>query len=291
FLYCLEVARKQGIVLDPETDSKDMAMLDFASEDAKKELSTQGRTFLTCVLAGKSFELEISQETFEGLTQVPSDSILELVQQSLERAELSCDDIDSVVFVGGGSRSPFACKQVEALFKPEQIKRDIDPEHAVVLGGCESIGMKIQEKIAAGDEELRGEMDGHEIPGVTQLEEITAKAFGVRAFSRSLQKEVLAEVVPQGSPVSMEYTRCFSLQNGDQDDVSASIVILEGNNGCDVCDAKMLAEFPLDGLPAGAVKDRILIQFFIDGDNLIHVEATDTESGKSIKEVVDPNAA
>ena len=112
----------------------------------------------------------------------------------------------------------------------------------------------------------------------------------MRAFSRGQQKEVLAGVVPQGSPVSKDYERCFGLQNGDQAGVNASITILEGDDGCDVADAMVLAEFPLAGLPAGPVDDRVTVVFHVDADGLVRVEATDTSSGKSISQTVDPKS-
>ena len=288
FQYCVEKALEQGITLNHDTNLRDMSMLEFACEEAKTSLSTQNRVLINCILDSKPFELEVTQETFEKLTEGLSNSILELVTDAMGRANLSPEDLDALIFVGGGSRSPFACNAIEKLFTPDQIMRDIDPEQAVVLGGLESIGMKIEEKIAAGDMELKSETEGLELPGIAQVKDITGRGLGVRAHSRNAGKDVLAAVVPQGSPIGSDYVRLFGLQNGHQDNVNTTIEVLEGDDGVDPSEARILAEFPLDDLPAGPSEERVELTFQVDSDGLVHVQATDLFSGKSIQKTVDP---
>ena len=284
--YVQQKAAEHGIVLNPETDTRDCGLLKLLCEEAKKELSTQNRTAIATTLKSKFFETEISRNMLEKLASPIARSNEELVRTMLERASIGPEQVDGVVFAGGGSLSPVVTSGIKAIFKEEQIRQDIDPLHCVAVGAFRALDKKIEERIAEGDVFLQANVDRMALPTSPVINEVTGKALGVRVFSQSRNSEVLGEVIPACSPVDAEYKATFDLKGCENNQVEATIAILEGEAFCAATDASVLAEYRMENLPAGPEKDRIEFTYQVDSNGLVNVTARDTVSGQTISESV-----
>ncbi len=80
-----------------------------------------------------TFKQTLSRETFEKINSDLFNKVLEPIKRVLKEAELSSDDVDEIVLVGGSTRIPKVRKVVEEFFN-KRPNVEIDPDLAVVTG-------------------------------------------------------------------------------------------------------------------------------------------------------------
>ena len=289
--HCMEHAKSQGVQLDPATDIRDMVALEQACEEAKTELTTQKSALVSFRAKDRLLDLEISREQFEELTAPLGERILGHMKKALECAGLGPDDIDGVVFAGGGSRVPSARLNIEQLFGEKKILRDIDVDKAVVIGACRAIGLKLEERRQAGDTKLLGTVPDYLLKGEISLKEIVGQALGVEALNTMTQEQILVPIIEHGAALPTKASKTFGLLNGDQDQVEAAITVLQGKAHAPASEGHMLGKFPLSDLPAGPSEDRIEVTFEMDTNGLVILHAVDKHSDKEITQQVDAAGA
>jgi len=284
---CVEHAARAGVKLDPAADLRDMVAIEIACEDAKKELTNQKSAFVSFRAKDRMLDLNIERSTFEERTADLTGQMLVCMQETLERAGMTPSDIDALALAGGGSRVPSIREGIEALLGSDKVKGNIDPDRAIVTGACLAIGLKLEEHRLAGDAELLESVPEYLLKGQVSLREITGQALGVAAVNKSTGDHVLVAIVDKGAPLPASEAKVFGLSHGDAAQVNAPISVLEGESGASPSECHALAEFPLEGLPAGPVDDRIEVHFDVSTDGLVEVHAMDRHSGKEIRQKVD----
>ena len=123
----------------------DAGVLRKLAEQAKLGLSEKHSVDLSATIGGAEFNTCISRDEFETLTADLLTRLRRPVERCLYDANLSVDDIDKVVLVGGATRMPvirtLVAKQLRKL--PES---RIDPDHVVALGAAVQAGLVGQNK-------------------------------------------------------------------------------------------------------------------------------------------------
>jgi len=122
-----------------DNDKKEYAMarqrLKEAAEKAKIELSSSPTTDIYLPeLAGHSLDLELDVEQFNRLIEPILKRTVECMQQVLRETDLSGDDIDRVVLVGGSTKIPAVKGLVDKEIREPY--SDINPDEAVAWGAA-----------------------------------------------------------------------------------------------------------------------------------------------------------
>lgn len=120
----------------PLTDKADIQALRLQVEEAKLNLTHHLNTKISLVLnsfGGKQLQQSISRTLFEDLNFDLFKKALQPIDHVLEATQLSRDQVDEVVLVGGSTRIPKVRELIEVYFgkKPNT---SVDPELAVVSG-------------------------------------------------------------------------------------------------------------------------------------------------------------
>ena len=107
------------------------------AESAKKQLSSVESTPFSCIdpKNDKLVQFEITRQDFEVGCKVLFDRGLEPVVRLLKELEMSVDEIDEVVLVGGTTRIPLVKKQLKEHFGKE-LNDHIDPDVTVAWGAA-----------------------------------------------------------------------------------------------------------------------------------------------------------
>lgn len=77
---------------------------------------------------------KITRAQFEEYLEEYSDRITKPVHKALESAGLTLENVDSVIFHGGGVRVPWVTKLLEGLIGEGKISRTVNPDEAAVMG-------------------------------------------------------------------------------------------------------------------------------------------------------------
>lgn len=250
---------EQGI--DLKTDVMAMQRLKEAAEKAKVELSATMQTdvnlpYITMDATGaKHLNIKITRAKFESLVEDLVKNTLKPVEKALQDANLTIDDIDDVLLVGGQTRMPKVQEVLSDFFKGKALRKDINPDEAV------SIGAAIQGAV----------LSGHET-GVLLLD-VTPLSIGIETMGG-----VMTVMIPRNTTIPTKATQVFSTAENNQDAVT--VHVLQGER--DVAkNNKSLGQFNLSGIPpAPRGVPQIEVAFDIDANGILNVSAKDKGTGK-----------
>ncbi len=127
--------------IDAREDPAAIAKLFEFAERAKRDLSERPSTIVQIdhlvvqPYAARSLSVGLRRVTVERAFEPLVAQTLQIVQETVQRAGLTMNDIDDVVLVGGQSRAPIVRRSVEMLFGRPPLDR-VDPEEAVALGAA-----------------------------------------------------------------------------------------------------------------------------------------------------------
>ena len=249
-----------------------------ASISAKKELSTKNTTsinipFIT-VIDNKPVTLSvgITREKFDELTKDLVDATEKTIDEALDAANCTEDDIDVVLLVGGSSRIAAVQKLVNTKF-PNKVKTGINPDEAVALGAAVQAGIK-RDLISSEDSLIVTDKSSYSL-GTSVTAEI-----GGRVVSGLFDC-----LIPRDSSIPCSRKKSYITIYDNQTEVD--IDIYEGDAPI-VWENTKIADFKLSGIPEGpAGTEGIEIEFNYDLNGILEVKATISSTRKSITKIVD----
>ena len=138
--------------LSPLSD-EDLSVLMVKSREAKELLSTKAETRIDAALgSGEEVHLTVTAEEFVKMTQHLVAKTITPTKKALRDADLTVDDVDGVVMVGGATRMPHIRKAVGEFFQATPLA-NIDPDKVVALGAAVQANLLAGNR-AAGDDWL-----------------------------------------------------------------------------------------------------------------------------------------
>jgi molecular chaperone DnaK len=252
---------KQEEGLDLSSDKMALQRLREAAEKAKIELSgtlstTINLPFITADETGpKHLEMELTRAKFEELVRHLVDSTIEPMTQALKDADLTIDDIDRILLVGGSTRIPAVQEALRKYFNGKTPDRSVNPDEAVALGAAIQAGV------------LGGEVKDLLLLDVTPL------SLGIETLG-----EVFTKIIERNTTIPTSKTQVFSTATDGQ--TSVEIHVLQGERAM-AKDNKSLGKFQLTGIPpAPRGVPQIEVSFEIDANGILKVAARDKGTGR-----------
>ncbi len=253
-----EFRKDQGI--DLRNDKMALQRLKEAAEKAKMELSTSLETevnlpFVTADASGpKHLLIKLTRAKLEGLVGDLIDKLQGPCLQAMKDANLSAQDIDEVILVGGMTRMPKVQEKVKSVFNKEPHK-GVNPDEVVAVGAAIQAGV------------LKGEVKDILLLDVTPL------SLGIETLGG-----VFTRIIERNTTIPTRKSQVFSTAADNQ--TAVTIHVLQGEREM-AGDNKTLGKFELFGLPpAPRGIPQIDVAFDIDANGIVHVSAKDLGTGR-----------
>ena len=253
-----EFKKDEGI--DLREDPMAMQRLKDAAEKAKIELSSSQKTnvnlpFITATDSGpKHLNIDVTRAQFEQMIDDLIQKTVEPCRKALDDADMSKNDIDQVILVGGSTRIPKIQEVVKDFFGKDPSK-GVNPDEVVAVGAA------IQGGVMSGD-----------VDDVVLLD-VTPLTLGIETLGG-----VTTKLIEANTTIPTSKTETFSTAADNQ--TSVEIHVLQGERA-KAQDNRTLGRFHLDGIPpAPRGVPQIEVTFDIDANGVLNVSAKDKGTGK-----------
>ncbi|MGA1474110.1 MAG: Hsp70 family protein, partial [Prochlorothrix sp.] len=239
-----------------------------AAETAKIGLSSHAYVTVREGFLGREgakalhLETEISRETFETLIRSLLEGTLTLIDQALEDAKLTADDLDRVILVGGSTRIPLV-RQLVAEHLGQEPNATVQPDLCVALGAAMQAGM----------------MTGAAVSAI--LVDVTPHSLGIATAQitpMGVNSNIFSTIIPRNTTIPTSQSELYSTMSPNQKVVE--IEVFQGENPR-ANENVPLGTFTLEdlpSLPAGEVTVEVNFDFDING--ILTVTATEKSQGQ-----------
>ena len=257
-----EFRRIEGI--DLSHDQVAMQRINEAGEKAKIELSTMITTivnlpFITNTSSGpKNLEVEISRAKFNELTKGLVDRVVIPMQNALNDARLTPQELNKIILVGGSSRIPAVQDKIKEITGKEASK-SLNPDE------CVAQGASIQGGKLSGDIAATGNFD-------VLLLDVTPLTLSIETMGG-----VATPLIERNTTVPTSHSQIFTTSANFQTQVE--INVLQGERPL-AKDNKSLGKFKLKKIKrAMRGVPQIEVTFDIDANGIVNVSAKGLASG------------
>jgi len=254
-----EFKKSNGI--DLKSDRQALQRLTEASERAKIELSSRLETsinlpFITADQTGpKHLEITLTRAKFESLTGDLTERCRGPFLAALKDANLTPQQIDEVVLVGGSTRMPVIQQLVKNLLGGKEPHKGVNPDEVVAIGAAIQAGV------------LKGEVKDILLLDVTPL------SLGVETLGG-----VMTKLIERNTTIPTSRSQVFSTAADSQ--TSVEVHVLQGEREM-ARDNRTLGRFHLDGIPpAPRGTPQIEVTYDLDANGILNVKAQDKGTGR-----------
>jgi len=253
-----EFKKEQGI--DLSKDALALQRLKEAAEKAKCELSSAASTevnlpFITADQSGpKHMNLKLTRAKLENLCDNLIKRTMKPCEICLKDAEVTKNDVDEVLLVGGMTRMPKVQESVSQFFQKTPSK-NVNPDEVVAAGAA------IQGGVLTGN-----------VKDVLLID-VTPLSLGIETLGG-----VFTRLIPKNTAIPSKKSEIFSTAVDNQSQVG--IKVFQGEREM-AMDNKLLGSFDLVGIPPSPRgRPQIEVTFDIDANGIVNVSALDKGTGK-----------
>ena len=257
--------------VDLREDQRALARLTRAAERAKIELSdapfAQIREEFIATKGRKPLhlEMELERSRFEALINSMLESTIECIQQALEDASLSVDEINKVLLVGGSTRIPLVLNMIENVMGL-QPHLEIDPDLCVAMGAGAQAGLIAGEPIDA------------------VLVDVTPHSLGIETAGWQMGRPIPDQynvIIRRNTPIPVSKSEIYTTLSPDQEAVE--VKVYQGEEPI-ASHNTLLGEFFMEGIKkTKRGEPEIVVNFDYDMNGIVYISAQDKQTEKEQK--------
>lgn len=240
------------------------------AESTKIELSNSEQALIDlpnlCEYLGKQRHLSVTltQDTFNDETSFLLKKIKRATERCLESAQLTPNDIDKVILVGGSSHIPAVRQYVQDLFGSDKFFGDGD------LG-----------KLVANGAAILANEDSHIEESKINVQDIISHSLGIEIVGNRF-----AKILHRGNPYPCEKSDIFTTTYDYQEAIQISI--FEGEDVNNVDNNEYYGGFTLEHIERALEGvPQVEVTFKFDENRILHVTAQDKKTNAKRAETIE----
>lgn len=241
----------------------DARSLRFKCEGLKKRLTAAPSVSEKVVVGPMSYPVTVTREEFESVTAGKVQDTIDIVEKCLQDSNISIDDIDEIVLVGGSTRMPMIKDALEAKFPGATVRRSENPDEAVAKGAA-----IYSHSLCQGNKPT--------IPGPEPIvKRIMSKSYGIMALQGD--KEIISNVLFRGTELPISVDKQFRPQVDGQTEFDIRVYENQGYSGkgdvMELSDCTEIGNFLLEVSEGTKLSDTINVTFIATKEGLITCKA------------------
>jgi molecular chaperone DnaK len=256
---------------DPRSDAQSLAVLQSAAERAKRTLSKLDQASVTVNHAGRKLAVPLSRKEFEALSRDLLTRTRLTTQQVLRQANLTWDQVDRVLLVGGSTHMPMTGAMLRELSgKP--------PDDSLAVSEVVARGAAIHAGILAARGAGAASLGAGAVSALADVVEISVNAHSLGIEIRKDAERANDLLIPKNSQLPAAASRVYYTLGDNQQRVRVRVLQGEASQA-DACIA--VGECWIEGLPPVLPKGSpVQVRCAVAANGLIDVMALDMTTGR-----------
>ncbi len=270
------ILKQRGMTLEKEelVAPKRVARLAQQCEVAKRRLSKEDSADVRFPdqkgeYSENSPVYQITKEQFQTWTGPILQRIDLPIRRALGDANLTRDDIQDILLVGGATRMPSVINRIQELFSKEPQCR-LDPDLVVGLGASVQAGL----------------FSHNSFVDDLVVSDVCPFTLGIQISKQIGDRDVSGYFMPIiNRNTTIPASRVDRVQTVRPNQTTIEVTVYQGESRL-VKDNLKISSFSVSGIPPGPAGQEIDIRFTYDLNGVLEVEATIVATGKKISHVV-----
>lgn len=259
--------------LNPENfDAKTKSIIYKQAESCKYGLTDNSLSKMTLTIDGQIIEEAFSREEFE---KIAAGLLLKLrhpIERALRDAELSPQELDAVILIGGATRMPIIRSAVTKMFGKLPYS-NINPDEAVALGAAIQVALK--ERNEALKEIILTDVCSYSL-GVNVVKQI---------LSDKYEEGYFHPIIQRNSPIPVSRVERFFTVHDNQREIHIEVYQGESRK---VSGNIRLGELTVK-LPPAVGEQSVDVRFTYDINGILEVEVTTVKTGEKRSMIIEKN--
>lgn len=250
------------------------------AEDAKRDLSFQNKGYISIPVDSQGnpgdngmVSIQPTREEFEGMIEQQVDNTIQRAEEALDEANLTWEDLDEIIMVGGSTRIPLIQSKLAQASGMEP-RMSSEPDEAVARGALVKAAIKEDIPILTKTDEA--------LPP-PQLTDILAHSIGVKTKNLESGKVHNKVLIQKGTKLPDQVEEIFTTQYDNQNVVE--ITLLQGESE-KIEDCEIIGKeggYRLEGVPRKPKGlPRIKLVLKITKGGIIQGQAMELDTGKPV---------
>ncbi|OPX43362.1 chaperone protein HscC [Ruminiclostridium hungatei] len=255
-----------------ELDAKTKSIIYKQAESCKYGLTDNSLSKMMLTIDGQIVEESITREEFE---KIAAGLLLKLrhpIERALRDAELSPQELDAVILIGGATRMPIIRSAVTKMFGKLPYS-NINPDEAVALGAA--IQAALKERNEALKEIILTDVCSYSL-GVNVVKQI---------FSDKYEEGYFHPIIERNSPIPVSRVERFFTVHDNQKEIRVEVYQGESRK---VSENIRLGEL-LVKVPPVVGEQSVDVRFTYDINGILEVEVTTVKTGEKRSMIIEKN--
>lgn len=271
--------KKVGIDIDNISDPAAKHELAQKITLAKHTLSKADKALLYANIEGKILRCEITRTEYEAACAPILDGAKAVLRRVLDSGKLNPGEIKAVIPVGPSCYAPMIQRMINDILPGVPIRFEVDVTTGVAQGAVLVAAKYVQ---ADGHNAMsQANTPVRSLPELASLRSVSTHALGCEYLvNGDRDRPAFAVIIPEQCPLPTSKTEKFGLIHEAQTQVQ--LKIMQGKKGALVDQCILIKSLDLVDIPAGIEdQQRLVVTYSTDRSGVVHVEFTDTVSGKT----------
>ena len=281
-----EFQERYGIDLSEDTEM--VSSLLVTAENVKKQLTAKDTVSVPITYRNIKANIEITEALFESISEFLLGTTKELTESLITSLNLSWDDIDGIILVGGSTRMRMVHKYIERISGKQPLS-GINVDEAVVLGAAIKANIDDRKNVVPmlGEILRRPKTDNLYIQGAKAISDVTAHSLGMISISPDGKKYINSIIIKKNNKIPADNTKSFKFKTRTKNN-ELEVYVLQGEFERPL-DNKIINKYVITQIERVSSPTSIIdVTYQYTSNGVVEVSAVQQENHKKLPIRIEP---